>query len=229
MKPLYYVLGILFSVALFFVLLFTSIEVVVYNMSYFEKHYEKRDIMSETDMSLEDLMDVTIKMMDYLKDREDNLDMEAMVDGQMEEVFGEREKLHMVDVKDLFLKAIWTRNFSIIYILGIVLLGTFKNRKMLVTILGSVKFVFVGLLVLAGGVGYLFYTDFDKYFVIFHEIFFDNDLWQLNPRTDILINMVPIDFFFETAMYSLAIFFTGLITVGIVSEVMKRKASKKLV
>jgi hypothetical protein len=153
MKPLYYVLGILFSVALFFVLLFTSIEVVVYNMSYFEKHYEKRDIMSETDMSLEDLMDVTIKMMDYLKDREDNLDMEAMVDGQMEEVFGEREKLHMVDVKDLFLKAIWTRNFSIIYILGIVLLGTFKNRKMLVTILGSVKFVFVGLLVLAGGVG----------------------------------------------------------------------------
>jgi len=229
MKVLYYILGVLFSVALFFVLLFTSMEVVVYNMNYFEHNYEKRDIMSDTDMSLEDLMRVTVKMMDYLKDKEDNLDMQAMIDGKMEEVFGEREKLHMVDVKGLFMKAIWIRNISVIYILGIVLFGAIKSRKMLVTILGSVKVVFVGLLVLAGGVGYLFYTDFDKYFVLFHEIFFDNDLWQLNPRTDILINMVPIGFFFETAMYSLIIFFIGLITVGIISEVMKRKLGKSLV
>jgi len=228
MKVLYYSLGILFSVALFFVLLFTSMEVIVYNMNYFESNYEKRDIMSDTDMSLDDLMRVTVKMMDYLKDKEDNLDMQAMIDGQIEEVFGEREKLHMEDVKGLFMKAIWIRNISVVYILAIVIFGAFKNKKMLATILGTVKFVFIGMLALAGGVGYLFYTDFDKYFIIFHEIFFDNDLWQLNPRTDILINMVPIEFFFETAMYSLIIFFTGLIVVGIASEVSKRKLVKML-
>ena len=42
-------------------------------------------------------------------------------------------------------------------------------------------------------------TDFTKYFVIFHHIFFDNDLWILNPATDMLINIVPEGFFMDTA------------------------------
>ena len=42
-------------------------------------------------------------------------------------------------------------------------------------------------------------TDFTKYFVIFHHIFFDNDLWILDPRTDLLINIVPEGFFMDTA------------------------------
>jgi len=42
-------------------------------------------------------------------------------------------------------------------------------------------------------------TDFTKYFVIFHQIFFDNDLWILDPATDLLINIVPEPFFMDTA------------------------------
>ena len=42
-------------------------------------------------------------------------------------------------------------------------------------------------------------TDFTKYFVIFHHIFFNNDLWMLNPDTDLLINIVPEPFFMDTA------------------------------
>ena len=42
-------------------------------------------------------------------------------------------------------------------------------------------------------------TDFNKYFIIFHHIFFNNDLWLLNPDTDLLINIVPEPFFMDTA------------------------------
>ena len=42
-------------------------------------------------------------------------------------------------------------------------------------------------------------TDFTRYFTIFHQIFFDNDLWILDPRTDLLINIVPEPFFVDTA------------------------------
>ena len=42
-------------------------------------------------------------------------------------------------------------------------------------------------------------TDFTKYFTVFHEIFFDNDLWLLNPNEDLLINIVPEPFFVDTA------------------------------
>ena len=42
-------------------------------------------------------------------------------------------------------------------------------------------------------------TDFSRYFVVFHHIFFNNDLWLLDPRTDMLINIVPEPFFMDTA------------------------------
>jgi len=42
-------------------------------------------------------------------------------------------------------------------------------------------------------------TDFTKYFIMFHHIFFSNDLWILDPSTDMLINIVPEGFFMDTA------------------------------
>ncbi|MFQ9799458.1 MAG: DUF1461 domain-containing protein [Clostridia bacterium] len=36
----------------------------------------------------------------------------------------------------------------------------------------------------------LFMKDFNRYFTIFHLLFFDNDLWILNPATDLMINIV---------------------------------------
>ena len=59
---------------------------------------------------------------------------------------------------------------------------------------GSALF-FAILAVLAGIIS----TDFNKYFIIFHHIFFNNDLWMLNPDTDLLINIVPEPFFMDTA------------------------------
>ena len=41
---------------------------------------------------------------------------------------------------------------------------------------------------------------FDTAFIQFHEIFFDNDLWLLDPDVSLMINMLPEEFFFDTAM-----------------------------
>ena len=61
-------------------------------------------------------------------------------------------------------------------------------------LLGSVVFLSI-LLIL----GLIISTDFTRYFILFHEIFFTNDLWMLDPTTDRLINMVPEGFFIDTA------------------------------
>ena len=47
--------------------------------------------------------------------------------------------------------------------------------------------------------GLIISTDFTKYFILFHHIFFTNDLWILDPATDMLINIVPEGFFMDTA------------------------------
>lgn len=38
-------------------------------------------------------------------------------------------------------------------------------------------------------------VNFDRVFVLFHEIFFNNDAWIFNPAADPIINALPQDFF----------------------------------
>ena len=61
----------------------------------------------------------------------------------------------------------------------------------------EVPFFFFTILALLAGI---ISTDFSKYFIIFHKIFFTNDLWILDPATDLLINIVPEPFFVDTAV-----------------------------
>ena len=57
--------------------------------------------------------------------------------------------------------------------------------------------------------------DFEKYFILFHRIFFTNDLWMLDPTTDNLINIVPEGFFVDMTERILIIFSSIIIfTVG---------------
>ena len=39
--------------------------------------------------------------------------------------------------------------------------------------------------------------DFDRFFTLFHRLAFSNDLWLLDPRTDLLIRLMPETFFTE--------------------------------
>lgn len=42
-------------------------------------------------------------------------------------------------------------------------------------------------------------VDFDSLFILFHRLAFTNDLWLLNPETDLLIRLMPTDFFVHYA------------------------------
>lgn len=49
----------------------------------------------------------------------------------------------------------------------------------------------------------------DRFFVLFHELSFGNDLWMFDPAVDPVINVLPTEFFFHEAI---AIF--GLVILG---------------
>ncbi|MBR2991515.1 MAG: DUF1461 domain-containing protein, partial [Solobacterium sp.] len=40
-------------------------------------------------------------------------------------------------------------------------------------------------------------VDFNGFWTNFHLLFFDNDLWLLDPRTSIMINLLPGGLFFD--------------------------------
>ena len=56
-------------------------------------------------------------------------------------------------------------------------------------------FAILFLLMLVGIGAAIVASDFTHYWTLFHEIFFTNALWLLDPNTDLLINIVPEEFF----------------------------------
>lgn len=207
-------LGVIFSLCLLFIMLVTSVEAVCYwTPGYFEQEYEKYDVLSDLPpmtMSEEDgLMAVTEHMMHYLRGDEgyDELQIEVMMDGELRGFFSEREIAHMEDVRVLFVGAQRLRVLSLIICAASLAVMYLLCRSDMPYVLSRSVLLGTGiLLVLLGGLAYVLATDFSDAFVTFHHIFFDNDLWILDPRVDMLINIVPEGFFFDTAMRIAAIF-----------------------
>lgn len=227
-KRLFKLTAIIFSLSLFFVLFFTSIESVVYNLPYYKWHYINRHIYQATGMSIDDLMFVTGNMVEYLENKRDTLDMQANINGRVEEVFGSREKAHMVDVKNLAVGVHNIRNICLIFAFILMAIAIIKSRRLLIVMLASIKYVFIFMSAFIAILGVLLVSNFDKYFTIFHHIFFHNNLWLLDPNTDILINMVPEIFFFTTAMLVIIVFALFTLLTILIAEVIKRKLFKKI-
>ena len=69
---------------------------------------------------------------------------------------------------------------------------------------------------LAGALAFYAFLDFNEFWTMFHHIFFRNDLWLLDPNTDILIMMVPETFFFHLVFRILGGFALGyLLCLGL--------------
>ena len=43
-------------------------------------------------------------------------------------------------------------------------------------------------------------ADFDSLFVTFHRVAFTNDLWLMNPATDLILRLMPTGFFIRYAL-----------------------------
>ena len=211
MKIVHYALGILFAFCLIIMLLITSVEAVTYwTPGYYEKEYAKYNVTASVRMEMDDLLEVTHEMMAYLRGRREDLHVPTTVNGQPREFFNAREIAHMEDVRGLFLGGLMLRRAcaagAAICLALLFLLKAQVKKVLPVSVCAGTGLFFV----IACGLAALISTDFTKYFIIFHQIFFDNDLWILDARTDLLINIVPEPFFMDTAA-RIGILFAGCV------------------
>ena len=220
-------LGVLCAFCLMFILLVTSVEAVVYRTpGYFEKEYTKYNVAAAVDMEMDDLLDVTDEMMAYLKGDREDLHVPTIVGGEEREFFNEREIAHMEDVQGLFLGAIFLRRLCVgIIAASIILLvlakSDIKHLLPKMICIGTGLFFF-----LIAALSLIISTDFTKYFIIFHKIFFDNDLWILDPSTDLLINIVPEPFFMDTAFRIAGTFAGSVLAVFFLCIFLLRRQKK---
>lgn len=226
MRTFYHGMGLVAAFCLTFVILISSVEAVVYLApDHFEKEYRKYRVTKQVKMQMDDLLEVTDEMMAYLKGDREDLIIETVVNGEEREFFNEKEKRHMVDVQNLFLGAIKLREGAALLAL---LCGAYLLLKeeglVLCRMLQWGIGLFIGSMVALAA---LISTDFTKYFIVFHHIFFDNDDWLLNPKTDLLINIVPEGFFRDTA-FMIAVLFLGVcLLVWLMAAGLKKRAKKQ--
>jgi len=231
MKKIQYVFGGITSLSMLIVLLISSFEIAAYgNFNWYEKEYAKYGVLETLEMEMEDAMEVTEEMMAYLRGNRKDLVVFTKVNGNEREFFNDKEKAHMVDVLNLFLGGIALRRGAIVAIIlsvvGIVLLkGNWKKVLPKSFLVGTG--IFIGVTSVFGVVAM---SDFNKYFTLFHKIFFDNDLWILNPNTDLLIRMLPEGFFWDMVIRIGTIFLLLMGSLLIISIiiVMKQRNKKNL-
>lgn len=209
-------------------LLVTSFQIVLYGIpNFYEREYEKYQVLDDVKMEMEDVLYVTDEMMDYLIDRRKDLVVETLVDGQTREFFNEREKLHMEDVKKLFLQGLFLRKIAFaIFLVSVVLLICIKADLKRIIPRGIITATIL-FAITASVSAIIIANNFTELFLQFHYLFFDNDLWILNPETDLMINILPEGFFFDTVIAILIIFAILLGIVFLTSILILRLDRKK--
>lgn len=228
MKVLHRMTGIIAGVATIVFLLITAFEIAAYSdYGWYEKAYEKYEVLDDLEMDMPHVMEVTKEMMAYLRGNRDDLVVQTVVDGEQREFFNDREKAHMVDVQELFLGGLWLRRgiLLLIVLTIIILLKTKADWKKLLP--QSFLIATASFITITAGAGALFLSDFNRYFTLFHEIFFDNDLWLLDPNTDLLIRMLPEGFFLDMVVRIGIIFLVLMSILLIISIAMLLKQSNK--
>ncbi len=174
----------------------TCIDFWCFNNSFYNSEYSKLNTAEDIGMSSEDLTKTTDVLLGYLKDKYSSLDVNANVNGTNREVFNDREKAHMIDVKDLYQNVLVVRNTCFILYLLTFIYVLFSNNANLIFYEYKKALMVFGLILAFILIFCL--IDFDGFWTNFHHVFFpNNDLWLLNPSTDILIMMVPSQFFYD--------------------------------
>ena len=160
-------------------------------------------------ISEDDLNKTTDILLEFIKGENDSLDIECKINGMTREVFNDREKAHMVDVKNLYDGLIIVRNVSfIIFVLSFIYIGKTKSLfigyKYSLSLVGFIM-TFILLFCL---------MDFEGFWLAFHHLFFPfNDLYILDPRYDVLVMMLPEGFFFDLCV--LIVVSTTMMLVGL--------------
>ncbi len=163
---------------------------------------------------------------DYLAGRTETFQHTYTLNGTEVQAFNPKEQQHMADVQGLFTlaKTVMMAGLAIggLMLAGLVLPDMIWKTGLTAAAIFAVtaeppgklrRSLRIGLLCMLGAVALIALwaaIDFDSLFILFHRLAFTNDLWWLDPRTDLLIRLMPTDFFVTYAALIGAAWATGM-------------------
>ncbi|MBR3264704.1 MAG: TIGR01906 family membrane protein [Erysipelotrichaceae bacterium] len=209
------IIYIILSVSFILFSLLLSIHFWSFNEKFYKSEHSKltlygKSIAEHIGITDDDLDELTHFTLSYLNDPDASLDKQMNIKGEMREVFTDDEKAHMVDVR--YLNLIANKLLVISFVICVVLIALIVIRGLSFSELFTVyKKVLIYVAVFIAAVSIWIIIDFDSFWTFFHHIFFaGNDLWLLDLRKDVLIMIVPPEFF-NHLVIMIVLSFVGLI------------------
>ncbi|ERJ12068.1 TIGR01906 family membrane protein [Haloplasma contractile] len=188
-KWLHFLVGL--TIALFLIATAAKFTLNFKPLYYFDIDY--LNITQYTDLTKDQIIENYDVLIDYLR---------TSYKGELEFPslkMSEQGKIHFEDVKAIFIK--------IDYLIGITLILSIMGSYFLTKnkVLDYLKWSAMFLIGLPVALAFPFALDFNATFNKFHELFFTNDYWLFNPKTDPVINILPQTFFMHAAILILVI------------------------
>ena len=201
-RPLKILVAVLFISLVPIFLIAFSVRWVINFPPLYSYGFDQYDIPGRTGIERAELISAGKQIRDYFNNDEEYLAVRAIVRGILyQNIYNEREVLHMKDVKTLVKGVYRVSELTGLYLLAVIVGGlALWGRRFLPSVamlIGWGGWATVALLVV---VGLAMTVGFDRLFLAFHLISFTNDLWQLDPRRDYLIAMFPEVFFFTATV-----------------------------
>jgi len=171
----------LICLSLLMTVLLTVILFCGFDFNWYEKEFENSGVYESLDKAL--VLDQAQNLFDYFLWQEE----------LNKSFYTQRELAHVFDIKNIITKVII---FDIIFmIIFIFSAGYLVIKKGIAQVLKLINAIAVGGLVFYLITAAVSYIHFENLFILFHQIFFKNDFWQLDPVTEKLIVIFPPELF----------------------------------
>ena len=206
-------------------LLALAIMLPAFSGKFFEHEFGKNDTYNRIAVEKPELMCVARHMIDYLRGKQADLSISAVVDGSERQFFDETDVAHMKDVKVLFTVCRMAACVSA----AMIILAVILLRKDLMFLLKCIRNTAITAVCMLAVVVCAAVINFEAAFVIFHKIFFRNDLWLLDVDKSLLINILPEQFFSDIAVLIGALFASSCGLVIVVAIAVKFATKVKAV
>lgn len=197
MKSIKSIIPYVFTISLiYFLFVFSFYAVLYFDKNFLINLFDKFKVYNNLPfkLSLEDANKIATELMDYLRGARNFLETIISINGENKELYSITAKIHMSDVRNIFMINIKCHYFALsICILcllfcirhNIGIEQIFKAYKKVLFVLS----IFIIIIIIYASI------DFNSFFMNFHEIIFTNDYYLFNPNVDYIILMLPENLF----------------------------------
>ena len=202
----------------------TNVRLVADSPYLYSYRFQKYGIESVTGIEMGQLELAGEKIRDYFSNDQDYLVIDIERQGQkIKNLYNQREILHMKDVKNLIQLIYSIQIWSLLLFITLILIGFLSIRlRKFSNVIDPISWGGGLTLGIAAVVGILSLFGFQRLFLFFHLVSFDNDLWILDPTRDYLIMMFPQGFFFDATVFIVVLTLGQALLLWVLPRIIRR-------